>query len=63
MWILKDGIGQFNLEGKLVKEFVCKYDCIKQLTMSDKTLANALDKNIAYNGSYFKSIGAKLFAI
>jgi len=54
------GIGQFNQEGKLVKEFVCKYDCIKQLTMSDKTLAKALDKNIAYNGSYFKSIGAKV---
>ena len=57
------GIGQFNQEGKLVKEFVCKYDCIKQLTMSDKTLAKALDKNIAYNGFYFKSIGAKVSAI
>jgi hypothetical protein len=57
------GIGQFNLDGQLVKEFVCKYDCIKQLTMSDKTLAKALDKNIAYNGSYFKSIGAKVSAI
>ena len=63
MWILKDGIGQFNLEDQLVKEFMCKYDCIKQLTMSDKTLAKALDKNIAYNGSYFKSIGAKVSAI
>ena len=61
--LYKDGIGQFNQDGQLVKEFVCKYDCIKQLTMSDKTLAKALDKNIAYNGSYFKSIGAKLFTI
>jgi prophage antirepressor-like protein len=60
--LYKDGIGQFNQDGQLVKEFVCKYDCIKQLTMSDKTLAKALDKNIAYNGSYFKSIGAKLSA-
>ena len=58
--LYKDGIGQFNQDGQLVKEFVCKYDCIKQLTMSDKTLAKALDKNIAYNGSYFKSIGAKV---
>ena len=57
------GIGQFNQDGQLVKEFVCKYDCIKQLTMSDKTLAKALDKNIAYNGFYFKSIGAKVSAI
>jgi hypothetical protein len=46
-----------------VKEFVCKYDCIKQLKMSDKTLAKALDKNILYNAFYFKSIGAKLSAI
>ena len=61
--LYKDGIGQFNQDGQLVKEFVCKYDCIKQLTMSDKTLAKALDKNIAYNGSYFKSIGAKVSAI
>ena len=58
--LYKDGIGQFNQDGQLVKEFVCKYDCIKQLTMSDKTLAKALDKNIAYNESYFKTIGAKL---
>ena len=61
--LYKDGIGQFNQDGQLVKEFVCKYDCIKQLTMSDKTLAKALDKNIAYNGSYFKTIGAKVSAI
>ena len=61
--LYKDGIGQFNQDGQLVKEFVCKYDCIKQLTMSDKTLAKALDKNIAYNGFYFKSIGAKVSAI
>ncbi len=60
---LKYGIGQFNQEGKLLKEFVCKHDCIKQLKMSDKTLAKALDKNILYNAFYFKSIGAKLFAI
>ena len=59
---LKDGIGQFNGENQLLKEFVCKHDCIKQLKMSDKTLAKALDKNILYNGYYFKSIGAKLSA-
>ena len=54
------GIGQFNQDGQLVKEFVCKYDCIKQLKMSDKTLAKALTKNTPYNGSYFKELGTKL---
>jgi hypothetical protein len=58
--LYKDGIGNFNSNGILVKEFICKYDCIKQLQMSDKTLTKALDKNIPYNGYYFKSIGSKL---
>ena len=58
--LYKDGIGQFNSNGILVKEFICKYDCIKQLQMSDKTLTKALDKNIPYNGHYFKTIGSKL---
>jgi hypothetical protein len=58
--LYKDGIGQFNSNGNLIKEFICKYDCIKQLQMSDKTLTKALDKNIPYNGHYFKTIGSKL---
>lgn len=35
-------------------------DCIKTLLMSDKTLSKALNKNIPYNGHYFKEIGSKL---
>lgn len=58
--LYKDGVGQYNNEGILVKEFSCKYDCIKELKMSDKTLAKALDKNVMYNNHYFKSIGSKL---
>jgi hypothetical protein len=58
--LYKDGIGQFNLENNLIKKFVCKYDCIKQLKMSDKTLAKALDKNIPYNGFFYKSLGSKI---
>jgi hypothetical protein len=58
--LYKDGIGQFSIDNQLIKEFVCKYDCIKQLKMSDKTLAKALDKNVLYNNTYFKRIGSKL---
>ena len=58
--LYKDGIGQYTEDNQLVKEFVCKYDCIKQLKMSDKTLAKALDKNVLYNNSYFKRIGSKV---
>lgn len=57
--LYKDGIGQFDNNKKIVKEFICKYDCIKQLKMSDKTLAKALDKDITYNGYYYKTLGSK----
>jgi hypothetical protein len=58
--LYKNGIGQYSADNQLIKEFSCKYDCLKQLQMSDKTLAKALDKNILYNNNYFKSIGVKL---
>jgi len=58
--LYKNGIGQHDLENHLIKEFICKYDCIKTLKMSDKTLAKSLEKNLPYNGFYFKEIGNKL---
>ena len=58
--LYKNGVGQFDLENHLVKEFSCKYECIKLLSISDKTLAKALDKNIPYNDYYYKNIGSKL---
>ena len=57
--LYKDGVGQYDAQNNLIREFVCKYDCIKTLQMSDKTLAKALDKNKAYNGNYYKSLGTK----
>ena len=58
--LYKDGVGRFSTNNQLLQEFVCKYDCIKQLKMSDKTLAKALDKDVVYNNHYFKSIGSKI---
>ena len=58
--LYKNGIGQYDSENKLIREFICKYDCIKQLKISDKTLAKALDKNIMYNNYYYKTIGSKI---
>lgn len=57
--LYKEGVGQFDNQNQLLREFSCKYDCLRSLSMSDKTLAKALDKNIAYNGFYYKSIGSK----
>jgi hypothetical protein len=58
--LYKNGVGQYDLDNNLVNEFACKYDCIRELKMSDKTLTKALDKDIQYNGFYYKSIGNKL---
>ena len=58
--LFKNGIGQLDLQNNLVKEFICKYDCIKQLKISDKTLTKALDKNISYQGFYYKNLEPKL---
>ena len=58
--LYKNGVGQYDLDNNLQKEFMCKYDCLKQLKMSDKTLSKALDKDKQYNGFYYKTIGQKL---
>jgi hypothetical protein len=44
----------------LIKEFSCKYECIKELKISDKTLAKALINNIPYNNFFYKELGSKL---
>lgn len=58
--LYKNGLGQYDINNNLVKEFSCKYDCIKELKMSDKTLAKALKNNIPYNNFYYKELGEKL---
>ena len=55
-----NGIGQFSEQNNLTREFACKYDCIRSLQMSDKTLAKTLDKNIAYQGYFYKTLGKKI---
>jgi hypothetical protein len=61
--LYKNGIGQYTHENNLIKKFICKYDCIKQLKISDKTLRKALDNNSLYNNYYFKCIGSILTCI
>ena len=61
--LYKNGVGQYDLNNNLIKEFSCKYDCIRDLKMSDKTLAKSLQNNIPYNNFYYKEIGAKLSVI
>ena len=58
--LYKNGIGQYDLTGQLVQEFECKYECIKKLKLSDKTLSKALVKNIPYQSHFYRELGPKL---
>jgi len=58
--LYKNGIGLFDLQNNLIREFSCKYECIKELKISDKTLTKALEKKIQYNNSFFKELEPKL---
>ena len=59
--LYKDGIGVYGTNDELRKEYVCKYECIKQMKISDRTLGKVLDKPVLYNNHYFRRIGEKLF--
>jgi len=58
--LYKNGVGQYDLNNNLVKIFACKYDLIKNLKISDKTLAKCFDKDICYNNFYYKSLPPKI---
>jgi len=58
--LFKSGVGQYNEAQQLVKEFACKYDCIRMLKMSDKTLEKTLTTNVLYNGHYFKLLDSRV---
>ncbi len=59
--LFKNGVGQFDENNILTNIFSCKYDCIKQLKISDKTLSKCINKNLLYNGYFYRLIGEKLY--
>ena len=61
--LYKNGVGQYDLNKNLLREFSCKYDCTKELKISDKTLNKSLQNHIPYNGHYYYSLGFKLSVI
>jgi hypothetical protein len=58
--LYKNGIGQFNLNNKLVKEFNCKSYCCKSVSISERILNKSLETNIHYNNYYYKYLNEKL---
>lgn len=58
--LYKDGIGQFNENGELVEEFRCKQYAVEELQISHRTLRKAMEKNIPYNGFFYRSLQNKI---
>jgi hypothetical protein len=59
--LYKDGVGQFDSDKKLIREFTCKYDCTTQLKISQKSMAKVLDKEVMYDKCFYRSLGEKLW--
>jgi hypothetical protein len=58
--LYRDGVGQYDTNNELVREFVSKYDCSKLAPVGEKSLNKAMNQNIPYNGFHYRFIGAKL---
>ena len=58
--LFRNGVGQFDDTDTLVSEFSCKYDCLRQLRISDKTLAKSLENGMAISGLVYKMIGSRM---
>jgi phage anti-repressor protein len=61
--LYKNGFGVFDQDGKLVREYSSRYDCIKFEKISDKTITKSMNKNAPFNGALFKNLGQKLHFI
>ena len=58
--LYKNGFGIFDSNGKMVREYACRYDCIRFEKISDKTIAKAIEKNVPYKDMYFRDLGEKV---
>jgi len=58
--LYKNGFGIFDSTGKMVREYACRYDCIRLEKISDRTIAKAIEKNVPYKEMYFRDLGEKV---
>jgi phage anti-repressor protein len=58
--LYKNGVGKFDNNGNLIKEFTSKEDARIKEQISNKTLNKALDAGNLYGNYYYKFIGNKL---
>jgi len=58
--LYRNGFGTFDQEGQMIREYGCRYDCIRIMKISDKTIAKSMEKNVPYNGAFFRNLGEKI---
>ena len=58
--LYKNGFGIFDSTGKMIREYACRYDCIRFEKISDKTIAKAIEKNVPYKEMHFRDLGEKV---
>lgn len=58
--LYKSGIGQFDENKNLVKEFVSKYDLCQKLNIGEKSIIKALKTQKAYNSFYYDYLQEKI---
>jgi len=54
-----NGVGQFDENNILIREFRNKEECRLLLKISDKTIKKSIEQNIKYNGFYYKYLDNK----
>jgi phage anti-repressor protein len=59
--LYKDGIGKFDINGNLIKEFTSKNDCIIKENIGTKTLNKILYNNLCYENYYYRYLEPKIF--
>lgn len=59
--LYKNGFGIFDSSGKMIREYACRYDCIRLEKISDRTIAKAIEKNVPYKEMYFRDLGEKVY--
>jgi phage anti-repressor protein len=55
-----NGIGVYDLEKKLIKEFKSKHDCISNTDIGNKSITRALNTGESYNNYYYKNLHNKI---
>jgi len=58
--LYKNGFGVFNSSGEMIREYSCRYDCVRTEKISDKTIAKSMENNIPYRDLHFRELGEKL---